>query len=65
VLSSILATVGVPPAGIALIMGVDRILDMSRTSLNVVGDLVACVLMDRWMRREEDAESPAKADSPA
>tara|TARA_R110000772_G_scaffold215694_2_gene326235 strand:+ start:75998 stop:77320 length:1323 start_codon:yes stop_codon:yes gene_type:complete len=61
VLASILASVGVPPAGIALIMGVDRILDMSRTSLNVVGDLVACVLMDRWMRREEAAASPAKA----
>lgn len=55
VLASILATVGVPPAGIALIMGVDRILDMSRTSLNVVGDLVACVLMDRWMRKQNPA----------
>ncbi len=65
VLSSILATVGVPPAGIALIMGVDRILDMSRTSLNVVGDLVACVLMDRWMQREKDAPSPVKTDGTA
>ncbi len=65
VLSSILATVGVPPAGIALIMGVDRILDMSRTSLNVVGDLVACVLMDRWMRREEKTASQAKTSGGA
>lgn len=53
ILASILGTVGVPPAGIALIMGVDRILDMSRTVLNVAGDLVACVLMNRWM--SEDA----------
>lgn len=65
VLSSILATVGVPPAGIALIMGVDRILDMSRTSLNVVGDLVACVLMDRWMRREEGTAGPVKVGGTA
>lgn len=36
-------TVGVPAEGIAIILGVDRILDMARTTLNVVGDLViAC-----------------------
>jgi len=52
ILSSILATVGVPPAGIALIMGVDRILDMSRTALNVTGDLTACVLMNKWLPLE-------------
>jgi Na+/H+-dicarboxylate symporter len=34
----ILETVGVPTAGIALILGVDRILDMCRTALNVTGD---------------------------
>ncbi len=47
ILSMILASVGVPPAGIALIIGVDRILDMCRTAVNVAGDLVACVLVDR------------------
>ena len=52
ILASILATVGVPPAGIALIMGVDRILDMSRTALNVTGDLTACVLMNKWLPPE-------------
>ena len=45
----VLGTVGVPAAGIALIMGVDRILDMCRTAINVSGDLVASVLMDRWV----------------
>ncbi len=34
----ILETVGVPTAGIALILGVDRILDMCRTAVNVTGD---------------------------
>lgn len=53
ILSSILVTVGIPPAGVALLMGVDRILDMSRTVLNVTGDLVACVLMNKWAQREE------------
>jgi Na+/H+-dicarboxylate symporter len=61
ILSSILVSVGVPPTGVALIMGVDRILDMSRTSLNVSGDLVACVLMDKWLQREESPSMPASS----
>lgn len=47
ILAMVLNSVGIPPAGIALIMGVDRILDMSRTAINVAGDLVACLLMER------------------
>ena len=50
ILATILVGIGVPPAGIALIIGVDRILDMSRTSVNVTGDLTACVIMNRWLR---------------
>jgi Na+/H+-dicarboxylate symporter len=49
ILAMVVETVGVPAAGIALIIGVDRILDMSRTAINVSGDLVATVLMDRWV----------------
>lgn len=49
ILSMVLGTVGIPAAGIALIMGVDRILDMSRTAINVSGDLVTAKLMDRWV----------------
>ncbi|MCB2063200.1 MAG: dicarboxylate/amino acid:cation symporter [Novosphingobium sp.] len=40
VIALILAGVGVPPEGIGLILGVDRFLDMCRTTLNVIGDLV-------------------------
>jgi Na+/H+-dicarboxylate symporter len=49
ILATILAGIGVPASGIALIIGVDRILDMSRTSINVTGDLAACVVMERWI----------------
>ncbi|MCW8854096.1 MAG: dicarboxylate/amino acid:cation symporter [Gammaproteobacteria bacterium] len=49
ILSMVLDSVGIPAAGIALIMGVDRILDMSRTAINVSGDLVTAKLMDRWV----------------
>ena len=39
----ILEAVGVPSAGIALILGVDRILDMMRTVTNVTGDATVAV----------------------
>ena len=48
VLSVILSNVGIPPSGIVLIIGVDRILDMCRTVINVTGDLVASVIMNRF-----------------
>ena len=41
VIALILAMVGIQPEAIALVLGVDRFLDMCRTTLNVVGDLVA------------------------
>jgi Na+/H+-dicarboxylate symporter len=49
VLAMILNSVGIPTSGIALIMGVDRILDMCRTAVNVAGDLVTCKVMDRLL----------------
>ncbi len=47
VLSTILQTAGIPAVGIALIIGVDRILDMSRTTINVTGNLAACLYFDK------------------
>ncbi|MGM5481743.1 MAG: dicarboxylate/amino acid:cation symporter, partial [Nanobdellota archaeon] len=47
VLATILQTAGIPAAGIALILGVDRILDMSRTTINVTGNLAACLYFDK------------------
>jgi DAACS family dicarboxylate/amino acid:cation (Na+ or H+) symporter len=46
----VLQTIHVPPEGIALIMGVDRLLDMSRTTVNVVGDIAVATCVDRWER---------------
>ena len=58
-MAMLLTTVGVPAEGIALIMGVDRILDMSRTAINVSGDVVAALLMDRWNGARNPAEMSA------
>ena len=41
------ATVGVPPEAVGIVFGVDRILDMTRTTLNVCGDLTAAVYVAR------------------
>jgi Na+/H+-dicarboxylate symporter len=49
ILSMVLTAAGFPAAGIALIMGVDRILDMSRTAINVSSNLFAAKLTDRWV----------------
>jgi Na+/H+-dicarboxylate symporter len=55
ILSLTLTSIGVPAAGIALIMGVDRILDMSRTAINVMGDLVAAKLLNGWFGLQQDS----------
>ena len=46
-LMMVLGMVGVPMEGIAIILGVDRILDMCRTVLNVTGDLVTATIVAR------------------
>jgi DAACS family dicarboxylate/amino acid:cation (Na+ or H+) symporter len=43
----ILGMVGVPMEGIAIVLGVDRILDMCRTVLNVTGDMVTATVVAR------------------
>ncbi len=47
VIAMILTYLHVPPEGIALILGVDRFLDMCRTALNVTGDLATAVVVAR------------------
>jgi len=44
-LSMVLQSVGLPVEGVALIMGVDRVLDMSRTAINITGDAVCTLIV--------------------
>src|SRR5690606_29137769 len=44
-LAMVLQSVGLPVEGIALIIGVDRLLDMTRTAVNITGDSVGAVIV--------------------
>ncbi len=62
VVALILGMVGVPAEGIGLILGVDRFLDMCRTTLNVTGDLAAAVVVSRG-ERHDPVPLPAPAEA--
>lgn len=63
-LAMVLQQVGLPVEGIALIIGVDRLLDMTRTAVNVTGDCtVACVVAKSENKLAEDVFNNPDADS--
>ncbi|EMS82405.1 transporter, dicarboxylate/amino acid:cation Na+/H+ symporter family protein [Leptospira noguchii str. Hook] len=47
ILATILSGLGIPAEGIGIILGVDRFLDMCRTTINVTGDITAACVMDK------------------
>jgi Na+/H+-dicarboxylate symporter len=49
-----LDAVGVPVAGLALILGIDRIPDMMRSAVNLLGQVSAAVLVDRWAGSKDE-----------
>ncbi|HXV40743.1 MAG TPA: dicarboxylate/amino acid:cation symporter [Steroidobacteraceae bacterium] len=52
-IAGLLASFGIPPEGIGIILGVDRILDMTRTMVNVGADVVTTTVVDRHTKLEE------------
>ena len=64
ILSTVVAGFGIPPAGLVLVLGVDRLLDMARTVVNVTGDLAACVILRNSLDAETAAAPPAPDPSP-
>lgn len=46
ILTMVLTSVGIPAEGLALILGIDRPLDMLRTAVNVTGDAAVCTILD-------------------
>ena len=53
VLLATLGSVGIPVAGLAFIAGIDRILDMARTAVNVVGNTLSVLVISKWEKRFE------------
>ena len=48
ILSGTLTQFGLPLEGVAIILGVDAFMDMARTSVNLLGNCLACAVMGRW-----------------
>jgi proton glutamate symport protein len=48
ILAGTLATFGLPVAGVALILGADALMDMARTSVNLLGNCMATAVVARW-----------------
>lgn len=58
-LAMVLESVGLPVAGIGLIVGIDKIFDMGRTTLNIVGDASCAIIVTNWQKKV-DAKKAVK-----
>jgi len=56
ILSGTLASFGLPLEGVAIILGVDELMDMARTTVNLVGNCLASAVMARWEGELKDAD---------
>ena len=63
-LATVLRAANLPMTGVALILGMDRILDMLRTTVNVTGDLSAAAVVARWEPLESGDAAGTVAPSP-
>ncbi len=57
VLFAALHSFGLPPEGVAVIFAVDELMDMARTSVNVLGNGLACVVVARWEGEFDDQKA--------
>ena len=56
VLTGTLVSFGLPVVGVAIILGIDQILDMGRTTVNLIGNCVATTVVARWEGEFDDAK---------
>jgi proton glutamate symport protein len=64
ILAGTLSTFGLPVEGVALILGVDTIMDMARTSVNLLGNCLATAVVARWEGVDLSIAPPVIADIP-
>jgi Na+/H+-dicarboxylate symporter len=65
ILAGTLATFGLPVEGVALILGVDAVMDMARTSVNVLGNCLATAVVAKWEGFPIGVEQVEQQHSPA
>lgn len=53
-LAMVLTSVGIPVEGIGLIVGIDKLFDMGRTTLNIVGDASCAIVVSNWERKKQE-----------
>ncbi|MFP5110401.1 cation:dicarboxylate symporter family transporter [Neobacillus sp. C211] len=63
VLLTTLGTMGIPIEGVAFIAGIDRILDMIRTAVNVLGNSLATIVMSKWEGQFDQEKANQYVDS--
>lgn len=64
VLLATLGSVGIPVEGLAFIAGIDRILDMARTAVNVMGNSLATIVIAKWEGRFDEQAAATYFDQP-
>jgi proton glutamate symport protein len=62
ILAGTVASFGLPLEGVAIVMGIDEIMDMGRTTLNVVGNCLASVVIARWEKEFRPAVGGTNSD---
>ena len=60
-LAMVLDAVGIPPTYIGIIYGIDRLFDMGRTALNVIGDASCAVCVNEWEKEDKGGRKNTKA----
>ncbi len=58
ILAGTLASFGLPLEGVAILLGIDELVDMVRTTVNVIGNCLASVVIAKWEKKFVPAESP-------
>lgn len=61
-LAMVLQSVGLPLEGIALVAGIDRILDMGRTVVNITGDAACAICVNAWEDKRESKAAKKSAE---
>jgi len=65
ILAGTLTSFNLPLEAIAVILGVDELMDMARTTVNLVGNCLATVVMGRWEGEFDDRKAAAYTQPPA